>query len=226
MEQTSEAARQLKALRQKSGMSVRDMASEMGMKTNTYTHYESRFKKPFLPADVAQKIAKVLGGRGIPQSEVLSLAGIAEVAREIEEATGSKGELIPIFDVRASAGAGLIAEDERIVEQLAFPAGYLARITKAKPRDLAIIGVKGDSMSPTISDDDVVMVDTSKRDLSFDGLFVVKDGGAALLVKRIGRGTKSGHITVVSDNPTYPNAERSVADIEVVGRVIWYGRRV
>lgn len=226
MDQASEAARQLKALREKSGISVRDMAMEMGMKPNGYTHYENRFKKPFLPTDVAQRAAKVLSARGIPEEDILSLAGIVEAAKEHAEATGAQTPLVSVYDVKASAGNGILVEDERVIEQLAFPPDYLSRITKAKPKDLAIIGVKGDSMSPTIGDDDVVMIDTSKRDLSFDGLFVIKDGGASLLVKRIGRGARSGHIMVISDNPTYPNTERAVEDIEVVGKVVWYGRKV
>lgn len=226
MEQASDAARQLKALREKSGLSVRDMAAEMGMKPNGYTHYENRFKKPFLPTDFARDAARILAARGIPEESVLSLAGIVAVANAMAAETGEPAPLVSVYDVKASAGYGLIVEDERVIEQLAFPPDYLARITKARTADLAIIGVKGDSMSPTIGDDDVVMIDTSKRDLSFDGLFVIKDGGAALLVKRIGRGTRSGHVMLISDSPTYPNTERAVEDIEVVGKVVWYGRKV
>jgi phage repressor protein C with HTH and peptisase S24 domain len=134
--------------------------------------------------------------------------------------------LVPVYDVAASAGYGAEVLSETVVDQLAFPAGYLRRITSAAPRDLAIIGVKGDSMAPTLADDDVVMVDTSKRDLSFDGLFVLRDGGASLLVKRIGRGSRRGSVVLISDNRTYPPMERDAVDIEVVGKVVWMGVRV
>lgn len=132
-------------------------------------------------------------------------------------------ELVPVFSVTASAGYGALVDGEEIVDRLAFPAGYLRRITSANPRDLAIIGVKGKSMEPTLSDDDLVMVDTSKRDLSFDGLFVLRDGGASLLVKRIGRGRRRGTVMLISDNPTFHPVEREIEEIEVVGKVVWKG---
>jgi phage repressor protein C with HTH and peptisase S24 domain len=33
-------------------------------------------------------------------------------------------------------------------------------------------------------------------------------------------------IRVISDNPAYPRAERSRADVAVVGRVVWKGGRI
>ena len=136
-------------------------------------------------------------------------------------------DLVPVYNVRASAGPGTLVESEDIVGQLAFPPGYLRHITKSHPRNLAIIGVKGDSMSPTLKDDDVVMIDTSKVDLSFEGLFVIKiDGGAALLVKRIGRASKAGYVNIISDNPSFPAVEIAGDDVTPVGKVVWYGVKV
>lgn len=138
---------------------------------------------------------------------------------------GQGRDLVAVYNVEASAGYGALIDSEMIVVQLSFPPGYLRRITSANPRDLAIIGVKGDSMTPTLADGDVVMIDTAKRDLSFDGLFVLQDGGASLLVKRIGRGSRRGTVTLISDNRSYPPAERDVSEIEVVGKVVWKGVR-
>lgn len=133
-------------------------------------------------------------------------------------------DLVPIYNVSASAGYGaLVSDHEEIVDRLSFPPGYLRKITSSHPKNLAIIGVKGKSMEPTLSDDDIVMVDISKTDLSYDGLFVVRDGGDSLLVKRISRGSRRGTVVLVSDNPQYPNQERAFEEIDVVGKVIWKG---
>jgi len=134
---------------------------------------------------------------------------------------------VPIYNVEASAGNGAHIGDEYQVASLSFPEGYLQRITRAQPRNLAVISVKGDSMMPTLCDDDIVMIDTTKRDLSYDGLFVIRDNGDALLIKRIGRASRSHHITVISDNRDhYPPVERALGDIEVIGKVIWKGGKV
>ncbi len=136
-------------------------------------------------------------------------------------------DLVNVYDVQAGAGGGVVVYDEEAVGQLAFPRGYLRGLTRANPDHLGIISVKGDSMLPTLADDDVVMVDRSKCDLSYDGLFVIRDGGDALLVKRIGRASQRGFVTIISDNRNiYPSVEKSLQDIEVVGRVIWRGGKV
>jgi len=136
-------------------------------------------------------------------------------------------DLVAVYDVQASAGPGMIVHDESAVAQLAFPPGYLAQLTRANPRDLSIIGVKGDSMLPTLADDDLVMIDRTKKDLSFDGLFVIRDGGDALLIKRIGRASRRGFVSIISDNrAVYPAVEKPLDEVEVIGRVIWKGGKV
>ena len=82
-------------------------------------------------------------------------------------------------------------------------------------------------MRPTLEDDDIVMIDTSKIDASHDGLFVLKVGGKSLLVKRITRADRRGYVQIKSDNTSmYPTFERRVGQIEVVGKVVWMGVKV
>ena len=56
----------LKALRERAGLSVREVARAIGLgeSYSTYATYERAFKKPFLPMDLAQKLSKALAGRG------------------------------------------------------------------------------------------------------------------------------------------------------------------
>ncbi len=130
-----------------------------------------------------------------------------------------------MYDVEASAGNGTVVESEAPVFSLAFPPAYLRRLTGSDPRNLAIISVKGDSMEPTLLDDDIVLLDSSKTNLSFDGLFVLKFDDT-LHVKRVTRSPKKGHITIISDNRQYPTQEYLTAEVTAVGKVLWYGRKV
>ena len=118
-----------------------------------------------------------------------------------------------------------MVEGEDHVTNLAFSQDYLREMTSAKGRDLAVIRVKGDSMEPTLLDDDLVMIDRTKRNLDYDGLFVLRVG-EALHVKRIGRGATRANITVISDNRIYPPIQTAREEIEVIGKVLWYGRKV
>jgi phage repressor protein C with HTH and peptisase S24 domain len=145
---------------------------------------------------------------------------------ENEDAPPSDRDLVPVYAVQASAGPGALVSEEYQEYSLAFPPSYLKTLTSSSPKNLSIISVKGESMEPTLLDNDIVLLDLSKTNLSYDGLFVIRFDDA-LHVKRVGRSPKKGHITIISDNKDlYPPMTAAVADLEPVGRVLWYGRKV
>lgn len=177
-----------------------------------------------------QKIADVLEVNvgyllGISaHSELRAASKLVKVEAGDEAPNGSA--LVPVYDVTASAGYGALIDQETEVYSLAFPPNYLSKLTRSSPKNLAIISVKGDSMEPVLLDDDIVLLDTSKINLSYDGLFVLRFNDA-LHVKRIGRSAKRGHITIISDNrDLYPPFEAEIGDVEAIGKVLWYGRKV
>lgn len=67
----------LKSLRERTGLSIRAVAAELGMSPSGYVHYENpeRFKSAYLPMDVARDLAALLGGHGVPPDQVMALAG-------------------------------------------------------------------------------------------------------------------------------------------------------
>lgn len=217
--------RYLEYVKQHSGRTLTAIAREAGISSTTLTR---PVNDPEHPYEVKiQNIEKVSQVTGIPFQPFKD----SDTSTPLEIPNGDPApqgtHLIPIYNVEASAGNGAHIGDEYQVASLSFPEGYLQRITRAQPRNLAVISVKGDSMTPTLFDDDVVMIDTTKRDLSYDGLFVIRDNGDALLVKRIGRASRSGFVSMISDNKEqYPAVERALGDIEVVGKVIWKGGKV
>lgn len=134
---------------------------------------------------------------------------------------------IPVLNVDASAGFGAIAESEAAHTRFGFDERWLARLTRAKSASLSIIHVLGDSMEPTLSDGDEVLVDASDQGSRLrDGIYVLR-ADDALVVKRVTLKPGGRKITISSDNSAYPSwddVDRS--EIQVVGRVIWFGRAV
>ena len=134
---------------------------------------------------------------------------------------------IPVLNVDASAGFGAIAESETAHTRFGFDERWLARLTRAKSASLSIIHVLGDSMEPTLSDGDEVLVDASDQGSRLrDGIYVLR-ADDALVVKRVTLKPGGRKITISSDNSAYPSwddVDRS--EIQVVGRVIWVGRAV
>ncbi len=140
------------------------------------------------------------------------------------DADESSAVMVDVYNVRASAGHGAVVDDEQIIDRLSFPPNYLRTITKTHPRHLSIIGVQGDSMEPTLREDDVVLLDTTKTNLDYDGLFVLRFGDA-LHVKRVGR-SSPGMVMLISDNKAiYAPYEISRSEVEVIGKVVWMGKR-
>jgi len=144
---------------------------------------------------------------------------------EIGEVGPEGYPLVQVYDLRASAGDGAVVDAEDVRCTLAFPPDYLRRITSTNPANLTIISVKGDSMEPTLSDDDIVMLDMSKTSLGYEGLFVIRIYDV-LHVKRLSH-SRPGHVMVISDNrDRYPPREYSVDEVEVVGKVLWAGGKI
>lgn len=129
---------------------------------------------------------------------------------------------VPRLPLGASAGPGAFPAEEAPVGQLRFSRRWLAQ-QGFEPAVLTVIAVEGDSMEPTLHDGDEILVDRTPRPLRA-GIHVVRIDGV-LLVKRL-EPAAAGHVRVISDNAAYGRREHALADVEVVGRVVWKGGRI
>lgn len=132
---------------------------------------------------------------------------------------------IPVLDVEASAGFGAVASSENAQTRFGFDERWLRSLTSAKSASLSIVRVMGDSMEPTLSNGDEVLVDASDHASRLrDGIYVLR-ADDALMVKRVAIKPGGKQIMVASDNPAYPTwNDMNRSEVHVVGRVIWFGR--
>jgi hypothetical protein len=157
---------------------------------------------------------------GAPPRETVLTVGAGTPAATL--ARGADWADIPRLPLGASAGPGTIAQDFAPVDRLRFSGRWL-RQQGLEPGMLSVIEVEGDSMEPTLRDGDEILVDRTARPLR-SGLHVIRLDDV-LLVKRLEPGP-AGTLRVISDNPAYPRLERPLADVAVIGRVVWKGGRV
>ncbi|MBF0186258.1 MAG: helix-turn-helix domain-containing protein [Magnetococcales bacterium] len=129
--------------------------------------------------------------------------------------------------VSATAGGGAINDSETADELYAFRREWAVSDAGIDPERAAIIRVDGDSMEPTLSRGDVILIDRRETSFSRDAIYVFQwDDG--LFVKRIQRATNSC-FDVISDNPVYDKKTIHPAELDnfrVVGRVMWVGHRM
>jgi phage repressor protein C with HTH and peptisase S24 domain len=153
-----------------------------------------------------------------------SLLGAPE--RE-EEPPADRLVAVPRLDVGASAGPGAEGGDERELGQIAFDPAWLRRMRIGGGEQLSLIRVQGDSMTPTLSDGDEIMVDRGDSGERLrDGIYVLRIEDV-LVVKRVAVSPAGRRLTIRSDNDAYPSwPDCDAAAVDVVGRVVWVGRRL
>src|SRR5215813_3692093 len=76
MTEISEAARRLKVLRERSGLSMREVSEALGWALTRYQHYEDRYRRRFLPVEMCRQLAELFAPRGVDPRAVLELAGL------------------------------------------------------------------------------------------------------------------------------------------------------
>jgi phage repressor protein C with HTH and peptisase S24 domain len=146
-----------------------------------------------------------------------------------EDAAAQFGELIPVVrvSVRASAGPGAMPDEETARPYFAFDPLWLRSLTASSSAKLSVIRVEGDSMSPTLSAGDDILVDLADgADRLRDGIYVLRVDGT-LLVKRLAIHPVGRRVTVQSDNPAYGDLpDCGLEEIDCIGRVIWAARKI
>lgn len=142
-------------------------------------------------------------------------------------ATEEDFAFIPFYDAHGSCGDGYHNGDHVVIKsELAFKRTWL-KAENLQEKDLAIITAKGDSMSPTISDGAILLINSNYKRLESGRVYaiVVND---EVRVKRLFIGI-GGDCRIASDNPNktlYPDetiGADALANLHIVGRVVWMG---
>jgi phage repressor protein C with HTH and peptisase S24 domain len=150
------AAERLKHLRERSGLSMAEIARAVGYRgASSYQRYEDPelFPKKYLPLDLAEKLARALAGRGSPpisREEVMAMAGRNMPEPRMIPVVGYVGAGAEVFSIDDHAkGAGL--------DEVECPWSDLA------PSSVAV-RVRGDSMAPAYFDGDLIYYEENHTD--------------------------------------------------------------
>lgn len=125
---------------------------------------------------------------------------------------------IKIIDAVACCGIGIEALQENVVGTWDIPLQKYRDFSTAKPENVYMLQVEGDSMTPTLNSGDWALADTSQNYISSDGLYLIRMA-SGLAVKRIQSGLND--ITIKSDNPAYKDITASVGEVAIIGKVIY-----
>jgi len=141
---------------------------------------------------------------------------------EFSSAGGGDWVEVPRLPLEASAGPGAVGAAEIPFDAFRFSRRWL-REQNLEPAMLSSIRVMGDSMDPLLRDGDEILVDRTPRPFR-EGVHVVRLG-EALHVKRL-QAVPPERLRLISHNPAYEPVEVAMAEVDVVGRVVWKGGRL
>lgn len=219
MEAGDMIAQRLEALIEQRGMKPTAVSLQAGMsRTGVRDIITRKTKNPKF--ETLRRLADVIG------VDVSEITGETSAQMDIEiiephQSVPIGAEFVSVYDVEVAAGAGALTEYEAISARLVFPPNYLDHITTTPRDQLAIVTVIGNSMSPTLHHKDLVMVDFTKDNIAYDGMYVVRVDGV-LKVKRANWGPGRKTVILTSDNAIqHPPTEHDAEGIDIIGRVVW-----
>lgn len=173
---------------------------------------------------------KIFGSanRRIQAKEIPALRRLVE---KYERERGELGE-VPVSTVRsyvevavlptyAGMGGGGNGDGDEAVALL--PRALVEDDLRAKASDLLIIDVRGNSMEPLFMHGDQIVIDRRDRNPVQPGPFALWDGDG-YVVKNVER--RARKLRVFSSNPIYSDVEYDPSEIEIMGRTVWFARRL
>lgn len=213
-----EFRRRLRLIMQQFG-SVADLARAVGVSDNAIYKWVSGRGQPSMVSLV--NLARAVG---VSVEWLATGRGVAAKSKtETHTLDSSDYVTMPRHDLRG-VGSHNSIQNQQIVDSINFRSDWIQRSFNVDPRSLALIEVLGDSMSPTVDEGDLVLVDVHENRFKSDGLYVLRSGGD-LAVKRLQQ-RPDGSLMIRSDNAAYEPQLVAQDDIAILGRVVWAGGRL
>lgn len=155
-------------------------------------------------------------------------AGESEVARHLDDyeqefETGLlqsyvSVEVLPTF---AGMGGGGTGEENR--RRALLPRTLVEDELHASPDDILVIDCRGDSMEPKFKQGDQIVIDRRDRNPVQPGPFALRDGDYYVVkyVEKVG-----AKLRLFSSNGMYSESLEDPDNVEIMGRPVWFARRV
>lgn len=197
---------------------LKDFCEAVGISDRTLHHYLS--EKRGVSTDFLTTLTEHIG---VSASWVLTGKGSMFISDDEQNGHADQANFVPIprYEVEAAAGDSSLVDDETQTGFYAFNRSWLDR-RRLSPDQLAVISVRGDSMTPLLTEGDLILVDQSQKEI-LDGVTYVVRLGNDLLVKYVQRISPDA-ISLLSENRRYPPREITIADMDdqaaIVGRVV------
>jgi phage repressor protein C with HTH and peptisase S24 domain len=128
---------------------------------------------------------------------------------------------IDVMPTYAGMGGGGTGEGEQ--ERALVPRYLIEGILRGRAHNFMLVRVRGDSMEPDFRHDDELLVDLRDTSPTQPGPFALwhEDGYVVKNIERV-----DNLVRIFSSNPKYKAVEQATEQTRIIGRPVWFGRRL
>lgn len=196
------------------GLRQRDLAQAIGIEENKISKTR-KGERQFKAAELLKAQA------WLAQMESGNPDYVPDLPEMPEQTAYLPIEILPTFGGMGGGGNG---DGDKLTALV--PRSLIVDELKGSPRDFLLINVRGDSMEPDFSHGDQLLVDKRDTSPAQPGPFALWDGEwGEYVVKNVER-SRTGEVRVFSTNPKYRDEVVSNDATRIIGRPVWFGRRL
>lgn len=174
------------------------------------------------------KISKMFSGiRQLKQAEAALIVSYLDKVDEGDpDSVDNSRDYLSIEILPSYAGMGGGGNGEGEVQTGLVPRAYVENELRAKPSDLLLIEARGESMMPDFLHGDQILIDRRDCNPIQPGSFALWDGDGYVikLVERVPH--KQGWYRIFSANGRYSAYEVDAEQVKIMGRPVWFARRL
>jgi len=204
------------------GMSAREASLKAGLKADGLR----TIKRGENPS--AEKLSKIASALETTPNWLLGLDEYSP-SPDLPPEDAPPPRFVPIrqLDVNAGLGAGGFPDDHAPPKTFWMSADLIEWQMGGKPDDFVVMETEGQSMEPTLLNGDLVLVDQRKTNPSNPGLFALWDG-FGVVIKWLERVAHSSPpmIRLISENKRFSTYEVLAEEARIVGKVVWFARKL
>jgi phage repressor protein C with HTH and peptisase S24 domain len=195
----------IRAIRAERGLNQTDFGALAGVSLTTQQQYEA--------------------GKNAPTADYFFRLAQHDIVIDLFADREDDVEFVALEEIDLAYGLGGSFSDVPIeTDTHRFPRSWVEGITSSPPSMLTIARGRGDSMMPTLLDGDMIIVDRSQRSVrEQDAIWALTVGEIAMIKRLRIRGEQ---VQILSDNDRVPPDDAHASDVNIVGRVIFIGRRL
>lgn len=135
-------------------------------------------------------------------------------------------DTVSVQELNLAFGMGATFLDLPVKEtRRSFSRNWLRMFTNAAPDKIYLARGMGDSMAPTIHNDDIILIDASANTMRMSDQIWAFSYGDFGMIKRL-RPLPDGGIQILSDNPSVPPATAYDGELHIIGKVVAIIRRM